>query len=107
MDAKRARELLRRERDRIEQALARLSVPGGEELAGQDELADPASQLSRRNSPKCKPMICGPNSPLSSSRGAAYRRNVWLPPLDLSRLPLRRGDSAALKCPKKLEGGRT
>ncbi|SRR6266508_416408 len=45
MDPERARELLRRERDRVEQALARLSVPGREELAGQDEMADSASQL--------------------------------------------------------------
>ena len=45
MDQERARELLRRERVRIEEALARLAVPGGEELAGQDEMADSASQL--------------------------------------------------------------
>ncbi len=34
-----------RERRRIEQALAELSVPRGEELAGQDEMADAASRL--------------------------------------------------------------
>jgi DnaK suppressor protein len=45
MELERARDLLRRERVRIEQALARLSVPGREELAGQDEMADAASQL--------------------------------------------------------------
>jgi DnaK suppressor protein len=45
MEPERARELLRRERDRIGQALVRLSVPGREELAGQDEMADSASQL--------------------------------------------------------------
>lgn len=45
MELERARDLLRRERARIEQALARLSVPGREELAGQDEMADAASQL--------------------------------------------------------------
>ena len=45
MDQEQARELLRRERDRIEAALARLNVPGREELAGQDEMADSASQL--------------------------------------------------------------
>jgi DnaK suppressor protein len=45
MDPQRARELLRRERDRIEQALARLSLPRRDELAGQDEMADSASQL--------------------------------------------------------------
>jgi DnaK suppressor protein len=45
MDPGRARELLRRERSRIEEALARLSVPDGEELAGQDEMADSASEL--------------------------------------------------------------
>ena len=45
MELERARDLLRRERDRIERALARLSVPGREELAGQDEMADAASQL--------------------------------------------------------------
>jgi DnaK suppressor protein len=45
MELERARDLLRRERVRIERALARLSVPGREELAGQDEMADAASQL--------------------------------------------------------------
>ena len=45
MELERARDLLRRERVRIEQALARVSVPGREELAGQDEMADAASQL--------------------------------------------------------------
>jgi RNA polymerase-binding transcription factor len=45
MDAERARELLRRERSRIEEALAHFSRPGREELAGQDEMADSASQL--------------------------------------------------------------
>ncbi len=45
MELERARDFLRRERVRIEQALARLSVPGREELAGQDEMADAASQL--------------------------------------------------------------
>src|SRR5215217_3184704 len=45
MELERARALLRRERVRIEQALARVSVPGREELAGQDEMADAASQL--------------------------------------------------------------
>ncbi len=45
MESERARELLRRERQRIEQALAKLRLPGGEELAGQDEMADSASQL--------------------------------------------------------------
>ena len=45
MEPKRARELLSRERQRIEQALAQLSVAGGEELAGQDEMADSASRL--------------------------------------------------------------
>jgi len=45
MDGERARELLSRERRRIEQALAKLSVADGEELAGQDEMADSASQL--------------------------------------------------------------
>jgi RNA polymerase-binding transcription factor len=45
MEFERARDLLRRERVRIEQALARVSVPGREELAGQDEMADAASQL--------------------------------------------------------------
>ena len=45
MESERAEELLRRERQRIERALARLSLAGGEELAGQDEMADSASQL--------------------------------------------------------------
>jgi DnaK suppressor protein len=45
MELERARDLLRRERVRIERALARLNVPGREELAGQDEMADAASQL--------------------------------------------------------------
>jgi DnaK suppressor protein len=45
MELERARALLRRERTRIEEALARVSVPGREELAGQDEMADAASQL--------------------------------------------------------------
>ena len=45
MKAERARELLSRERARIEHALASLSVPGGDELAGQDEMADSASRL--------------------------------------------------------------
>ena len=45
MDARRARELLGRERSRIEEALAHFSRPGREELAGQDEMADSASQL--------------------------------------------------------------
>jgi hypothetical protein len=36
MEPERARELLSPERLRIEQALARLSLSGGEELAGQD-----------------------------------------------------------------------
>jgi ATP-dependent Clp protease protease subunit len=45
MEFETARDLLRRERARIEQALARASVPGREELAGQDEMADAASQL--------------------------------------------------------------
>ncbi len=45
MELERARDLLRRERVRIEQALARLSAPRREELAGQDEMADAASQL--------------------------------------------------------------
>ncbi len=45
MESERARELLRRERQRIEQALAKLRLPGGEKLAGQDEIADSASQL--------------------------------------------------------------
>ena len=45
VELERARVLLRRERVRIEQALARVSVPGREELAGQDEMADAASQL--------------------------------------------------------------
>jgi DnaK suppressor protein len=45
MELERARDLLRRERARIEQALARVSGPGREELAGQDEMADSASQL--------------------------------------------------------------
>jgi RNA polymerase-binding transcription factor len=45
MELGRARDLLRRERARIEQALAQGSVPGREELAGQDEMADAASQL--------------------------------------------------------------
>jgi hypothetical protein len=44
MELERARDLLRRERVRIERALARLSVSGREELAGQDEMADAASQ---------------------------------------------------------------
>jgi DnaK suppressor protein len=45
MESERARELLRRERRRIEQALVKLGLPGGEELAGQDEMADSGSQL--------------------------------------------------------------
>jgi DnaK suppressor protein len=45
MDSERAQQLLRGERQRIEQALAKLSLAGGEELAGQDEMADSASQL--------------------------------------------------------------
>jgi DnaK suppressor protein len=45
MEFERARDLLRRERARIEQALARDSAPRREELAGQDEMADSASQL--------------------------------------------------------------
>ncbi len=45
MESERVGELLSRERERIEQALARLGVPGTEELAGQDEMADSASQL--------------------------------------------------------------
>jgi RNA polymerase-binding transcription factor len=45
MESERAQELLRRERRRIEQALAELRQPGGEELAGQDEMADSAAQL--------------------------------------------------------------
>ncbi len=45
MKTERARELLSRERQRIEQALAKLGVQGGEELAGQDEMADAASRL--------------------------------------------------------------
>jgi DnaK suppressor protein len=45
MELERARALLRRERARIEHALARVSGPGREELAGQDEMADAASQL--------------------------------------------------------------
>ena len=45
MELERARDLLRRERVRVERALARLNVPGREELAGQDEMADAASQL--------------------------------------------------------------
>jgi RNA polymerase-binding transcription factor len=45
MEPERARELLSRERQRIEQALAKLSRSGGEELAGQDEMADSASRL--------------------------------------------------------------
>jgi RNA polymerase-binding transcription factor len=43
MELERARDLPRGERVRIEQALARVSVR--EELAGQDEIADAASQL--------------------------------------------------------------
>jgi DnaK suppressor protein len=45
MESARAQELLRLERARIERALAGLDDPGGEELAGQDEMADSASQL--------------------------------------------------------------
>lgn len=45
MELETARDLLRRERARIEQALARISGPEREELAGQDEMADAASQL--------------------------------------------------------------
>jgi DnaK suppressor protein len=45
MELERAQALLRRERARIEQALARVSGPGREELAGQDEMADAAAQL--------------------------------------------------------------
>jgi RNA polymerase-binding transcription factor len=45
MEPERAQELLRRERQRIEQALAALRLPDGEELAGQDEIADSAAQL--------------------------------------------------------------
>ena len=45
MELERARDLLRHERARVEQALARLGGPGREELAGQDEMADAASQL--------------------------------------------------------------
>jgi RNA polymerase-binding transcription factor len=45
MEPERARELLQRERERIEQALAKLGLSGGEELAGQDEMADSASRL--------------------------------------------------------------
>ena len=45
MELDRARDLLHRERARIEQALARLSLPNREELARQDEMADAASQL--------------------------------------------------------------
>jgi DnaK suppressor protein len=45
MESERAQELLRRERRRIEHALAQLRQPGGEELAGQDEMADSASEL--------------------------------------------------------------
>ena len=45
MELERARDLHRRERVRIAQALARLSVPGRDELAGRDEMADAASQL--------------------------------------------------------------
>jgi DnaK suppressor protein len=45
MELERARDLLRRERVRVEQALARLGRAGREELAGQDEMADAASQL--------------------------------------------------------------
>jgi DnaK suppressor protein len=44
MDSERARELLRRERDRIEQALAQLGVPGTDELEG-DGMADSGSRL--------------------------------------------------------------
>jgi DnaK suppressor protein len=44
MDSERARELLRRERDRIEQALAQLGVPGTDELEG-DGTADSGSRL--------------------------------------------------------------
>ena len=44
MDPERAREFLRRERDRIEQALAGLKVPGSDELASEG-MADSASQL--------------------------------------------------------------
>jgi DnaK suppressor protein len=45
VDSERAQELLRLERARIEQALASLGDPDREELAGQDEMADSASQL--------------------------------------------------------------
>ena len=45
MDSARAQELLRLERARIEQALAGLGESDTEELAGQDEMADSASQL--------------------------------------------------------------
>jgi DnaK suppressor protein len=44
MDSERARELLRRERDRIVQALAQLGVPGTDELEG-DGMADSGSRL--------------------------------------------------------------
>ena len=44
MDSERARELLRRKRDRIEQALAQLGVPGTDELGG-DGMADSGSRL--------------------------------------------------------------
>jgi len=44
MDSERARELLRRERDRIAQALAQLGVPGTDELEG-DGMADSGSRL--------------------------------------------------------------
>jgi DnaK suppressor protein len=45
MDSARAQELLRLERARIERALAELGDSDTEELAGQDEMADSASQL--------------------------------------------------------------
>ena len=45
MDSARAQELLHLKRARIERALAGLGDPATEELAGQDEMADSASQL--------------------------------------------------------------
>jgi len=45
VDSGRAQELLRRERARVEQALAGLGESDTQELAGQDEMADSASQL--------------------------------------------------------------
>src|SRR6266566_3825244 len=50
MDPERARELLRQERARIEDALEHFGRGDSEELAGQDEMADSASQLYEEES---------------------------------------------------------